>query len=291
MKECALRFVILALASTLITGCDNDRETIILPATPPPTPTVLSTAFISPGTAPPVGVTFEVAFAEDVALVDFALHGAFWSTADGMLWQITEGQTYIDTVNITDNVNITSFSNDLLGGYNATGYDVVVWTPPRWNTFGALAYVVFGGAKGRDGRAMALQTTSNSDTILHEVFHFLYVLSWRFYLLTNNEACLDDEYTFTPNTEDCVMETNMGPPLRLCSGGTLPAGNHVTSPLSSPPDTTQIQINGTTTYNGQPRSCWEQIIQDYPFFGYTGSDSTTVSTPTVQLNFNNMGVN
>ena len=123
---------------------------------PPPGITVIPNAVIPPGSAPAIGVTFEVAFAEDVALVDFALHGSFWQTANGMLWQVTEGQTYIDTVNITDNVNVTSFSNDLMGGYNAPGYDVVVWTPPRWNTFGSLAYVVFGPAKACNAGGVAV---------------------------------------------------------------------------------------------------------------------------------------
>ena len=290
MRSFILQLVVLAVASTIIAGCDNDRETSLLPA-PPSTPTLLSNAVIPAGTNPPVGVTFELAFAEDVALVDFALHGSFWTLANGLLWQMTEGQTYIDTVNMTDNVNTTSFSNDLLGSYNAPGFDVMVWTPLRWNTTGALAYVVYGPAKGRDGRALALQTTSDQNTILHEIFHFLYVLSWRFYLVGNNEACLDDEYTFSPDDINCVMETNMGPPLRLCSGGTLPNPNHIVSPLSTPTNTTQIQPNGPFLENGQPQSCWEQIILDYPAFSYGGMDSTLVTTPAVTLNYNNMGVN
>ena len=291
MSEFSLRLAILALASTLFAGCDNERETIILPAPPPPTPGVISRAVIPPGSAPPIGVTVEVAFAEDVALVDLVIHGSFWSAANGLLWQVTEGQTYIDTVNITDNVNPSSSSNDLLGSYDAPGLDVVVWTPPRWNTIGALAYVVYGPTKGRDGRVMALKTTADQDTILHEIFHFLYVLSWRFYLLSNNEACLDDEYTFTPDDASCVMEITLGPPLRLCSGGTLTNGNHLTSSSSTPPNTTQIQVNGSILENGQPRSCWEQIIFDYPAFGYSGLNTTTVTTPTLKLNYNNMGVN
>ena len=206
---------------------------------PPLNVTVIPNAVIPTGSTPAVGVTFELGFAEDIALTDFPLHGAFWRNANALLWQVTEGQTYIDTVNMTDYVVLPLqpcyYSNDVWNGtFSAPGYDVMVYNPPQWNTVGTQAFVSYGPGMGRDGRVMALQTTSTQNDILHEVFHFLYILSWRFYLLGNNEACLDDEYTFTPDDTNCVMEDNFAPPLRLCSGGTLPAGNHMVSGLSAP---------------------------------------------------------
>lgn len=255
--------------------------------------TILTNSVIPVGTPPPVGVDFVLAFAEDVLLLDLIQMGTLWQTASAILWQVSEGQVFINTVSITDNVAPFTFSTDLGTTYNPNTLDVVIWPPAKWNEPfpPPAAYVLYQAGLGRNDRIMALQTNSNVDTALHELMHFLFVLSWRYYQMPAIVAALDDEYLFLPDTENCIMEANFGAPNRLCSDGALPNPNHLVHAMSVPPNTTQAwQVTPNVWENGQPVSCWEQIILDYAGWTYLGNDSTTVPTPPTTVTINNTGI-
>jgi hypothetical protein len=171
-----------------------------------------------------------------------------FAAASEKIWNLTEGQVYIGHVDITD----------AMQGATISGYDAIF--TPTGPSFGFENVTYTGGRHGRlyNGRI----GTSNVGIAVHELSHFIWVLSWRDG--TNNPPALRDEYLdHNADTGDsCVMENSGGTPNRYCY-----TDNHV--------DQTSIQ----------PRSCWEQILLDYPNFTYAGTNTASTPVPITTVEF------
>jgi hypothetical protein len=189
------------------------------------------------GATPPVVVTFNISFAENVPLSAMQALANKFEAANDSLWNVTEGQIRIGRLRISDNSHPGSQS-DQYNSLNLTSHDIVVWSPGEFNGPG-IAYVLVGS--GRFGRFMGIPSNVANTTLLHELGHFLFELSW------SVAPVLIDEYDDAPDDPACLMELKYSP-LRWCS-----TGNHLTQP-------------------GQPHSCWTQILSDYPDFRYLSLD-------------------
>lgn len=220
---------------------------------------------------PPIGVTWEVGFTENVTLA--AMQSMFnnnFIQLNQALWDVTEGQVYVFRVVFRDVVDPGSLSEDIQTRGRVGSLDWAIYPPANWNT-PALGVVYFGpvGEAGRAGRIVALPDNAGALTFLHESGHFLFNLSWS---APNLVPALEDEYVYLPDDPACIMEANSM--TRLCSGGALPSANHVDP---------QVDSGGIP---GQPRSCWEQILIDYPLFRYAGTNVASASPPTPQVVYN-----
>jgi hypothetical protein len=183
------------------------------------------------------------------------------------LWQITEGQVCLSRVRFFDAVApgaLASDSESLL----VPSLDAVIYPASQWNVAPVTGEVVFfspPGTLGRTDRRIDVPENARRLTLAHEGSHFVWHLSWTG---NNLPPGLDDEYVYSPADPACVMDL-MFTPLRWCSGGSLPASNHVTK-------------NG-----GQgAQSCWEQIKKDYPAFSFSGASATASPTPSVAVEYN-----
>ena len=164
-------------------------------------------------------------------------------TANQGLWNVTEGQIRIGRIRITDNAHPGSESMDY-NSLNLSAEDIVVWSPTNFNGPG-IAYVLVGA--GRFGRFMGIPSNVANTTLLHELGHFLFELTW------SVAPVLIDEYDEDPDDNACLMELQYTP-LRWCW-----TDNHLTQA-------------------GQPHSCWSQILMDYPDFMYANTN-VALSTP------------
>lgn len=237
----AIRATLLLAAFAAAVSCkkkDHDDDDSPLPSPPGPE------SYAPTGSTPPVVVTFNIAFAENVSLAAMQALFAKIETANVSLWNVTESQIRIGHVRLTDNAHPGSQSND----YNSLDLsqdDIVVWMGANFNGPG-IAYTLVGD--GRFGRFMGVPSNIANTTFVHELGHFLFELTWPV------APVLIDEYDDPPNTEACIMELNYTP-LRWCG-----SDNHLTQP-------------------GQPRSCWEQILIDYPDFSYAGTNTAPGPPP------------
>ena len=215
---------------------DDDDDPAVHPGGPE--------SYAPTGSSPPVIVTFNVAFAENVTLSAMQALAAKFETANDSLWNVTEGQVRIGRVRITDKAHMGSQSDDY-NSLNLSGQDIVVWSPANFNGPG-IAYVLVG--VGRFGRFMGVPSDFANTTFLHELGHFLFELTW------SVAPVLIDEYEDQPDDNACLMELEYAP-LRWCW-----TDNH------------QAQA-------GQPHSCWSQILLDYPDFTYMNANTMPAPPP------------
>jgi hypothetical protein len=238
----AIRATLLLAAVAAAASCkkkdhgDDDNSPMIVPAGPE--------SYAPKGSSPPVVVTFNIAFAENVSLGVMQALFTKIDTVNDSLWNATEGQVRIGHVRIKDNAHPGSKSMD----YNSLDLsqdDIVVWIGTNFNGPG-IAYTLVGD--GRFNRFMGVPSNIANTTFLHELGHFLFELTWP------PAPVLVDEYDNPPNTEACIMELNYTP-LRWCW-----TDNHLSQA-------------------GQPRSCWEQILIDYPAFAYANTNVAPAPPP------------
>ena len=201
-------------------------------------------SFAPKGSSPPVVVTFNIAFAENVPMPALQAMATKFETVNESLWSVTEGQIRIGRIRITDNAHPGSKS-DSYNDLNLSAQDIVVWAPANFNGPG-IAYVLVGA--GRYGRFMGIPSSIANTTLMHELGHFLFELSWAV------APVLVDEYAEKPDDLACMMELTYTP-LQWCS-----PGNHESQP-------------------GQPHSCWTQILIDYPDFRYMNQNVASPPTP------------
>jgi hypothetical protein len=146
--------------------------------------------------------------------------------------------------------------------------DVLIYASAKWDILPIAGQVIFfspPGTLGRTDRRIDVPDDARRFTLIHEGSHFTWKLTW-----TGNglPPGLDDEYNFNPPDPACIMDLEFAP-LRWCSGGSLPAPDHVTK-------------NG-----GQgATSCWEQILKDYPAFTFGGTSTTASALPPLSVEFN-----
>jgi hypothetical protein len=175
---------------------------------------------------------------------------AKFETVNDSLWNVTEGQIRIGKIRITDNAHPGSKSS----GYaqlNLSAQDIVVWSPSNFDGPG-ISYVLVGA--GRFGRFMGIPSNVANTTLVHELGHFLFDLTW------SVAPVLIDEYEDPPQDAACIMELTYSP-LRWCS-----PPNHETQP-------------------GQPHSCWTQILIDYPAFTYSNQDTAPTPPPAIDFEY------
>jgi hypothetical protein len=120
-----------------------------------------------------------------------------------------------------------------------------VWAPGDFNGPG-ISYVIVPG--GRNGHFMGVPSNVANTTFLHEFGHFTFVLAWP------PGPVLIDEYNTLPDDNACLMELTFSP-LRWCW-----TDNH------------QNQAS-------QPRSCWAQLLIDYPNFTYQNNNTASAPPP------------
>ena len=207
-------------------------------------------SFAPTGSNPPVVVTFNIVFAENVSLTAMQAIAAKFEAANNSLWNVTEGQIRIGRLRISDNAHPGSKSNEY-SQLDLSGEDINVWSPGNFNGPG-IAYVLVG--EGRFGRFMGIPSNVANNTLLHELGHFLFQLTW------SVAPVLIDEYEDLPDDPACMMELTYTP-LRWCS-----ATNHLDQP-------------------GQPHSCWTQILADYPAFTYTNTDTMPTPPPVPDVDY------
>jgi len=243
-----LRRLATILLAAALTSCDrggghdhNSGPTVV-PGGPE--------AFAKAGSTPPVILTINIAFAENVPMASMQAFAAKMEMANGSLWNVTEGQVRIGKLRISDNAHPGSTS-DQYNQLDLSQDDIVVWAPGAFNGPG-IAYVLVGS--GRFGHFMGVPSNIANTTMLHEFGHFLFELSWTI------APVLIDEYDDPPTDVACLMELTYTP-LRWCS-----QPNHQDQP-------------------GQPHSCWTQILLDYPDFAYAGTDTAPAPPPAPTVEF------
>ena len=233
----AIRAMLLLAAVASLVSCkkddhdDDDSPPMVAPGGPE--------SFAPTGSSPPVIVTFNIAFAENVDLGVMEAFASKIETANESLWNVTEGQIRIGKIRVTDNAHPGSKSGDY-NDLNLTANDIVVWDPGAFNGPG-IAFVLVSSDSGRYGRFMGVPSTVANTTLLHELGHFLFQLTWA------PAPVLIDEYEKPPTDSACLMELAYSP-LRFCF-----TDNHLSQP-------------------GQPHSCWTQILADYPAFSYANTN-------------------
>jgi hypothetical protein len=256
---------ILALAA-ILPACGGQPKKQSLSATPVSTQ-VAEAPSVSPGASPPVGLVWLIGFTENVPLSAMEAQYAKFVQLSQDLWAITEGQVSLSKVRFFDNVApgaLASASESL----QVPALDVLIYPTAKWDVRPVSGEVIFfspPGTLGRTNRRIDVPDDANRFTLIHEGSHFAWRLSWTG---NNLPPGLDDEYNYAPDDPACVMDLRFVP-LRWCSGGALPAPNHVTK-------------NG-----GQgATSCWEQIKKDYPNFSFSGSSTTAAPTPPLAVEYN-----
>lgn len=244
-------FGVLAIAVAASLSCrkrgGHDDDDGVVQAPPPP-----EVSFAPAGSAPPVVVTLNIGIAENRPMADLTAVYQKFVTVNQSLWNVTEGQVRIGRVRIRDNSNPGTQSQDYNNqNFDDSTVDVVVWQPGDFNGPG-IAFVSI--PQGRNGRFIGLQSNSANNTILHELGHFLFVLSWA------PGPLLIDEYASSPDDTGCIMELSYIP-LRWCY-----TDNHLSQ-------------------SSQPHSCWTQIRTDYPAFSYANLNTTPFPPPDPEVEY------
>ncbi len=200
---------------------------------------------------PPFGLTWFIRFNNNVPLATLQGLVPRVNTLNTRLWNVSEGQIYLARVIISDNVAPGTRAS---GGVPALadGIDAVVFVGTTWDLPGILGFVQLLPERGREGRAVAVPDNADDNTWIHEGAHLVFRLSWP------PGPLLVDEYTDGMQDAACIMEDTYAP-LRWCS-----AGNHVAQA-------------------SQPRSCWQQILMDYPLFRFTGTAMGPPPVPTPRI--------
>jgi hypothetical protein len=217
-------------------GGNGNTPPVVNPADPE--------SYAPKGSTPPVVVSFNIAFAENVPLPALQAMATKFETVNESLWNATEGQIRIGRIRISDNAHPNSSSQDYKT-LNLSAQDIVVWAPANFNGPG-IAYVLVGA--GRYGRFMGIPSSIANTTLMHELGHFLFELSW------SVAPVLVDEYVEDPDDVACMMELTYNP-LQWCS-----------------PPNHESQV-------GQPHSCWTQILIDYPDFRYMNLNIASPQSP------------
>ncbi len=229
------------LAVVLLPACGKKKHHDS-PA-PPAGPTVHE-SLAPAGTPPPILVAFNVGYSENASLAQLQALYAKFVTANQSLWNVTEGQVRIDRIRISDNKAPGSTSSQY-ASIDTSTVDVMVWPAASFNGPGS-GYVAI--PQGRNGRFMGLPDNFPNTTLVHELGHFTFVLSWA------PGPLLVDEYASAPQDPACVMDLSYTP-LRWCD-----SDNHLSQA-------------------SQPTSCWQQIIADYPAFAHANTNVAPAPAP------------
>jgi hypothetical protein len=243
------------------------RKSSSEPRTPHVPPQAVLEPIVPRGSSPPVGLVWNIGFAENVAQAEMEdLYRRFLQLSQD-LWTVTEGQVCLSKIRFFDAVapGAAPSASDSL---RVPNLDVVIYAAANWDVAPVTGQVVFfspSGTLGRTDRRIDVPDDVGRLTLLHEGSHFVWHLTWSGNHLPPG---LDDEYNYDPSDPACIMDLTFSP-LRWCSGGTLPAPNHVMK-------------NG-----GQgATSCWEQIQKDYPAFAFNGSSRTSTPLPPLAVEYN-----
>lgn len=253
------------LLLVLVPACGKPSDSKHVGSSPPPSAT--DAPSVPPGSSPPFGLVWNIGFAENVTLADMEAQYRKFVQLSQDLWTVTEGQVCLAQVRFFDAVapGATPSDSETL---RVPNLDVVIYAADHWDILPVTGQVIFfspSGTLGRTDRRMDIPTDARRTTILHEGSHFAWKLTWRG---NNLPPGLDDEYNYDPTDSACIMDLEFSP-LRWCSGGSLPAANHLTK-------------NG-----GQgATSCWEQILKDYPNFHFGGSSTTPTPLPSLAVEYN-----
>jgi len=231
-----------------------------------PTPTSTE-ASVPPGSSPPVGLVWNVGFAENVTLAEMQNQFQKFVQLSQDLWAVTEGQVCLSRVRFFDAVAPGASPSDS-ENLRVPNLDVVIYSSSNWDILPVAGQVMFfspSGTLGRTDRRMDIPEDARRLTLLHEGSHFAWKLSWRG---NNLPPGLDDEYNYDPPDAACIMDLEFSP-LRWCSGGTLPSPDHVTK-----------------SGGQEATSCWEQILKDYPAFHFGGSSNASAPLPPLSVEYN-----
>jgi len=253
--------LLLALAPVACTGGSgggDDGGGQQPPPNPGPTPTVTESPVVPPTGNPPVGVTWNVGFADNVSIARMQGFFAALVATNNAVWNLSEGQVRIDRIRFSDAVSPGLTVSQYLSGAvkpDTSGIDVLVFAPAAWDVPGLTGAVGEFPGQGRTGRVMIVPEGVSNFILMHEASHLLFLLTW------SVADLLVDEYNDGIQDVACVMESE-NLPHRWCSDA-----NH----------TSQIS---------QPHSCWRQLLQDYVSFKHTGADSAPgfPATPKVEYN-------
>jgi hypothetical protein len=248
----------------LVPACGKDSERKGPAGTPPPT---ASEPVVPASSAPPVGLVWNVGFAENVALEDMEAQYRKFVQLSQDLWTVTEGQVCLSRVRFFDAV-LPGASPSASETHQVSTLDVLIYASENWDIAPVAGQVLFfspPGTLGRTDRRIDLPDNARRTTILHEGSHFAWRLSWQGNQLPPG---LDDEYNYDPPDSACIMDLEFSP-IRWCSGGSLPSPNH----------TTKDGGQGAT-------SCWEQIRKDYPAFTFGGTSNTPTPLPPLAVEYN-----
>jgi hypothetical protein len=249
----------------LVPACGKDPEPKHAGGGTPPSTS--SEAVVSSSSAPPVGLVWNIGFAENVSMEEMEAQYRKFVQLSQDLWSVTEGQVCLSRVRFFDAV-APGASPSASESLRVPTLDVVIYAAENWDIAPVTGQVVFfspPGTLGRTDRRMDIPDNARRTTVLHEGSHFAWRLSWRGNQLPPG---LDDEYNYDPPDSACIMDLEFSP-IRWCSGGSLPSPNH------TPKDGGQ----GTT-------SCWEQIRKDYPTFTFGGSSNTSTPLPPLAVEYN-----
>ena len=232
-----------------------------------PAPNTVVEPIVPQGSSPPVGLVWNVGFAENVPIADMEAQYRKFIQLSQDLWSVTEGQVCLSKIRFFDAVSPgakPSASESL----HVSNLDVLIYASANWDILPVTGQVLFfspSGTLGRTDRRIDIPDDARRTTVLHEGSHFAWKLSWRG---NNLPPGLDDEYNYDPPDAACIMDLEFSP-LRWCSGGSLPSPNHMTK-------------NG-----GQgSTSCWEQVLKDYPNYHFGGSSTTATPLPPVAVEYN-----
>jgi hypothetical protein len=251
MNTRPLMFGVLAIAVAASLSCrkrggDHDDDGVVQAPAPP------EISYAPAGSTPPVVVTLNIGIAENRPMADLTAVYQKFVTVNQSLWNVTEGQVRIGRVRIRDNSHPGTQSQDYDNmNFNSSTVDIVVWQPGDFNGPG-ISFVAI--PQGRNGRFMGIPTNVANTTLLHELGHFTFVLSWP------PGPLLVDEYTTQPDDNGCIMELDYVP-LRWCW-----TDNHLSQA-------------------SQPRSCWSQILMDYPAFLYANTNTSPTPPPDPEVEY------
>jgi hypothetical protein len=237
-----------------LVGCDSGHRGS---GKAPPQNGVTSASFVASHAVPPVGLTWHVAFNENVSEGSLDNWYSKFIRVSANLWSVTEGQLYISKVILTDDVKkdyVASrmFSFDVPSPVNQ--YDVMIFSNGSWDV-GAAGFVIIGGGLGRMGRMIGVPEGASDLTNIHEAAHMVFKLTW------SKGPLLVDEYADGMQDAACIMELTWSP-LKWCGDV-----NHVDQ-------------------SSQPHACWTQVLSDYPNFTYNGIDEAPSPPPMTDVEYN-----